>query len=140
MKAYNKKRTKLIWVFAAITALICCALLYFLYPSSIHNRDAARALDQFYQAFIKRDYATISKMMEDGNPQFVINERHWYGEVKRYQILYLLSMGTSRKKALVRVTTIRNEKEETYYDTLKLKKRDQWLMESYSTNLKYNMP
>ncbi|WP_213587315.1 hypothetical protein [Paenibacillus sp. J2TS4] len=128
--------------------LVATVLLsaYWLYnymsnPHAKHNTAIKNILDKFYDAFVREDYQTISGLIDNKNPQMVINVRHWYGEVQKYEILSIQSDGKFEKKAKVRVTSRFNNEERNNIDRISLiKQQDEWFIQSYNSDLDYTLP
>lgn len=141
MKKSARSRKRKIWLTGAGLILLVAGLgFYFLSPYSIYNREATRLLQQFYPAFMKKDYASIAGLMDDGSPQMIIHDRHWYGDMRKYQILYIRDDGKNRKKALVRVATILEGETKHYFDTLYLVRGKEWKLKSYHTTYRKVLP
>ncbi|GIP36444.1 hypothetical protein J2TS4_56540 [Paenibacillus sp. J2TS4] len=110
-------------------------------PHAKHNTAIKNILDKFYDAFVREDYQTISGLIDNKNPQMVINVRHWYGEVQKYEILSIQSDGKFEKKAKVRVTSRFNNEERNNIDRISLiKQQDEWFIQSYNSDLDYTLP
>lgn len=127
---------------AVLIILLTAILLLFhaTNPYAKHNREITRTLVKFYDAFKIKDYYSISETMTSGNPQGIINERDWYGDVNGYRLLLLFPTGKNQKKAYIRVSTFRADKEEFHYDTVYLEKNQEWTINNYRTTMKYSLP
>jgi hypothetical protein len=133
---------RIILIICAGLALLAGSLgFYYFSPYSVKHREATRFLQQFYPPFMEEDYGAIAGLTDDGNPQFIINVRHFYGDARKYQILYIRDKGENRKKAYVRVTTIKAGKTKHYNDTLYLVKiKEEWKLQSYDTINQIKLP
>lgn len=134
-----KRRTKILLTSFASLILIGC-LYYVSNPYAYHNRDATKTLERFYEAFVIKNYFPISQIMEPGSIQGIINERVWYGDIQSKQYLFVIPTGIDTRKVFVKVKTILGYGEETHYDTIKLKKNDIWLVESYQNTHEVRLP
>lgn len=128
-----------------LIALILIIAVYFLYiknnPNSSSNLPVKEQLEIFYEAFMVRDYTTIAEINIDYNPQTVINERHFYGDVYDYKIKSIKSIDDHHKKAKITVRSIRNDKSTKNTDTMHfIKEYGTWKFKSYSTNFRYKLP
>ena len=114
---------------------------YWVSPSAKHNIAATQTLENFYLAFISKDYVEIAQFIKNNNPQIVINERHWYGDISKYEIKSMKRNKNNERIAKIIVKTIINNQKKQYTDTIKLvKQTDKWVVESYHTNLQYKLP
>ncbi|UUZ83505.1 hypothetical protein LJK88_06495 [Paenibacillus sp. P26] len=71
---------------------------YFVNPNADHNIVQKKLVDSFYVAFAAEDYSSIAGLMSNGNPQMVINVRHWYGEVISFYIKEIRRISSTEKK------------------------------------------
>ncbi|MGN7383008.1 hypothetical protein ACTHRH_13935 [Paenibacillus sp. SAFN-117] len=135
--------TKMILTLLAVILIISAYLLfnYMSDPYAKHNIAAKNTLDKFYDAFIREDYQTISTLIVNKNPQMVINIRHWYGDVKKYEIIHIRKVDEFEKKAKIKITSFLNSEERNNIDIILLKKQqDKWLVQNYDSDLGYTLP
>lgn len=98
-------------------------------------------LYSFYSPFKTEDYGSIADLMSNHDPQMVINVRRWYGEVTGFQIKEIRRTSATEKKAVVSVTSRRNNAQHVNTDYLKLIKGiDGWEISSYESDLDYKLP
>lgn len=132
------------FAFIFVIFVICLFSLYQYWssnPNAKHNSAAAQTLEKFYAAFLDENYAAVALLVESHNPQMVINVRHWYGQVEKYQIKTIRNLKNQQKEAKILVTSYRNNEIETNTDTILLtRQQDEWLIKSYRSDLEYKLP
>ncbi|MDO3678569.1 hypothetical protein [Paenibacillus ehimensis] len=125
--------------------LILSALIFYKYyyvnPNADHNIEQKDLLNSFYSAFRTKDYGAIADLMSNHNPQMVITVRIWYGEVTSFQIKEIRRTSATEKKAVVSVTSRRNNQQHVNTDYLILVEGiDGWKISSYESDLDYKLP
>lgn len=125
--------------------LILSALIFYKYyyvnPNADHNVVQKELLNSFYSAFRTEDYGAMADLMSDHNPQMVINVRRWYGEVTSFQIKEIRRTSAAERKAVVSVTSRRNNQQHVNTDYLILVEGiDGWKISSYESDLDYKLP
>ncbi|MCP3773206.1 hypothetical protein NLX71_07725 [Paenibacillus sp. MZ04-78.2] len=114
---------------------------YYVNPYADHNIVQKELLNSFYGAFRTKDYGSIADLMSNHNPQMVITVRHWYGEVTSFQIKEIRKTSATEKKAVVSVTSRRNNEQHVNTDYLILTKGiEGWKIRSYESDLDYKLP
>ncbi|UUZ90354.1 hypothetical protein LJK87_31030 [Paenibacillus sp. P25] len=114
---------------------------YFVNPNADHNIVQKKLVDSFYVAFAAEDYSSIAGLMSNGNPQMVINVRHWYGEVISFYIKEIRRISSTEKKAVVSITSRRNNEQHVNTDYLVLiEGKNGWQISSYESDLDYKLP
>ncbi|WP_088833578.1 hypothetical protein [Paenibacillus tyrfis] len=132
--------------YISLSALLILAGLifykyYYVNPYADHNIVQKDLLNSFYSAFQTEDYGSIANLMSNHNPQMVINVRRWYGEVTDFQIKEIRRTSATEKKAVVSVTSRRNNAQHDNTDYLILIKGiDGWEISSYESDLDYKLP
>ena len=106
-------------------------------------REITPLLDHFYTAYINKEYEKLIEYSTEKNDydrpyqdrqasvaQYYINSRHWYGDIRGYQIIIVNDISDHEKEVAVAVTM--NDKTTRYVDTLRLLKQNgEWLISEY---------
>lgn len=136
-----KKRHYISVALLLILAGLLSYRYYFVNPNADHNIVQKKLVDSFYVAFAAEDYSSIAGLMSNGNPQMVINVRHWYGEVISFYIKEIRRISSTEKKAVVSITSRRNNEQHVNTDYLVLiEGKNGWQISSYESDLDYKLP
>ncbi|MFC0212403.1 hypothetical protein ACFFK0_08000 [Paenibacillus chartarius] len=138
-------------VYSISSVLIVVTIVAIFWVKSMDNKYIVPVIEGFYGTFIDQDYTNMykytdfSKYAQDpvltnegkaGLAHSLLNDdRHWYGEIKRYDLRNIHWRGINKRRAEVAVIALDGYgTEQTYADKVTIEKRETgWLITEYDS-------
>lgn len=137
--------------YSSLIVLVMVSVGWIFFTRNMDNKSIGPLINAFYNVFIAKDYSNMYKYTDfSGYSQNPIltneekaslahgllnNDRHWYGEIKRYDIKSIMWTGINKRIATVAVITLNGYGyEQTYYDKVIIEKKEtNWLITEYKS-------
>ncbi|KPV56946.1 hypothetical protein QJ48_24710 [Paenibacillus sp. A3] len=137
--------------YSALSLLIALSAVWIYLIKDMDSKSVIPVINGFYGIFIEKDYCNMYKYTDfskySQNPDLtnedkailahglLNNDRHWYGEIKRYDIKSVKWSGIDKRSAKIAVIALDGYgNEKTYYDKVIIEKNEiGWFITEYNS-------